>query len=519
MRTAWLSRISLGHLMVLALAVRLLLFFGGIRGSDAYSYAQHAYNILNGGYDVTAETVYYGFRFPILLATAAAYALFGVGDWSSALFPLLASLITLVLVVRLGTVWFDRETGLWAGLLCAFYPMDVINASLLGPSSFIPCFSAAAVLSYWKAVQWGPDKAKGLLLCLVSGLCIGLAIQTRLVGILLLAVIGLMTFGMGRWVERLRAVLAVGMGCALPLSLGSGYYLYKTGDPLYRLTIGLRWNELFTAGADPEGPVSWAYYPKALFGLDLAGFAWFGFFAYLAVAAVLFAMFRRELGRLSPLLLWLVPVFGYLQFGSMSLTRYLPMLKGYNYLSLISVPVILLGGYLLASFWPRDRLTLTSFSVRRLSASLVAVGLAISSLYSVSRVRENVRDDARPYQMVARMVEENPQRTIFLPHERWALFLNYYLRYETGYRFYQHPIGVGSGRVRYLWETKDPAELASSYVVLHDRYLYFDTRGRSVGRVARLPEYVFDPPEEWRILVQEKAEPSYNSFVLFESGT
>ena len=237
--------------MVLALAVRLLLFFGGIRGSDAYSYAQHAYNILNGGYDVTAETVYYGFRFPILLATAAAYALFGVGDWSSALFPLLASLITLVLVVRLGTVWFDRETGLWAGLLCAFYPMDVINASLLGPSSFIPCFSAAAVLSYWKAVQWGPDKAKGLLLCLVSGLCIGLAIQTRLVGILLLAVIGLMTFGMGRWVERLRAVLAVGMGCALPLSLESGYYLYKTGDPLYRLTIGLRWNETLHRWSGP----------------------------------------------------------------------------------------------------------------------------------------------------------------------------------------------------------------------------------------------------------------------------
>ena len=42
------------------------------------------------------------------------------------------------------------------------------------------------------------------------------------------------------------------------------------------------------------------------------------------------------------------------------------------------------------------------------------------------------------------------------------------------------------------------------------------------GRLDESPDFpsmCSTPPEEWRILVQEKAEPSYNSFVLFESGT
>ncbi len=56
-----------------------------------------------------------------------------------------------------------------------------------------------------------------------------------------------------------------------------------------------------------------------------------------------------------------------------------------------------------------------------------------------------------------------------------------------------------------------------AYVVVHDRYLYFDTRVRSVSRVSRLPDYLFNPPASWRVVVQEWAEPAYNSFVLFET--
>ncbi len=63
-------RLRLSHLLILAFVIRLTLFFRGVRGSDAYAYAQHAYNIAEGQYDVTAETAYYGFRYAVLLPTA-----------------------------------------------------------------------------------------------------------------------------------------------------------------------------------------------------------------------------------------------------------------------------------------------------------------------------------------------------------------------------------------------------------------------------------------------------------------
>src|SRR5207249_3075973 len=105
----------------------------------------------------------------------------------------------------------------------------------------------------------------------------------------------------------------------------------------------------------------------------------------------------------------------------------------------------------------------------------------------------------------------------YVPHERWALFLNYYLGYQTGYRFYQHPSRVGAGRLRYLWEVGDPSSLPQAYVVVHDRYLYFDTKGRTIERAPWLPDYVFNPPTRWRVLVRERQEPAYNSFVLYET--
>ncbi len=517
------NRLRLSHLLILALVIRVALFFGGVRGSDAYAYAQHAYNIAEGRYDVmTADTqAYYGFRYVVLLPTAAAYALFGANDWSSALFPLLASLATLVLVVRLGIAWLGRETGLLAGLLYTFFPLDVINATLLGPSSFIPVLSAAAMLAFWQAGRATSAGSTRAMLYLASGICIGLATQARAVSLLLLGTIGFMTFSVSGWRARLAALGLVGAGCLLPLAVESVYYWYATGDPLYRVTvmqnINETFNELLSRWSAAEADVSWAYYPRALFGLDLGGFAWFGFFGYLAVGAVGVALARKELRRVLPLLLWTVPVFAYLEFGSMSLTRYLLIWKNYTYLSLISVPMVLLGSYALTTLWTSARSDGTRVVFQRIGLAVLLAGLASTSLYGTYRVRENIRDDARPYQVVANAVQAHPERVIYVPHERWALFLNYFLGYQTGYRFYQHPEGVGSGRLHYQWEIGNPTELPMAYVVVHDRYLYFDMRGRSLSRVSRLPDYVFNPPASWRVVVQERAEPAYNSFVLFET--
>lgn len=502
--------LRLSYLLILALVIRLVLFFGGVRGSDSYAYAQHAYAIVIGQYDVTADTTqYYPFRYAVLLPTALAYKVLGVNDWSSALFPLLASLATLVLVTLIGTAWFDRRTGLMAGLLYSFFPLDLPNATLVGPSSFQPFFSAAAA---WCFLRAAGRPMRGVWY-LASGVFVGFAAQSRETGLLLL--LPLILFEISRGAPNLRhALLFLCCGCAAPLAVESFYYYLATGNPLHRLGAVQNVAQLYAY----DGQLSWAYYPRAMLGLDLGGFAWYGLFVYLALGGITLAFARNEFGRIKPLLLWIFPIFVYMEFASKHLLTYVPIDKNYHYLCIISVPIVLLGAYTLVTLWEAARQRGFSPAWRRTGAVLVLAVLAATSLYGSYRVLENIRDDARPYQVVAEAVQAHPERTIYVPHERWALFLNYYLRSEAGSRFDQRTKGVGSGRVHYLWEISDPSNLDTAYVVLHDRYLYYDTIGRPVGRTARLPPYVFNPPASWQVVVREQARPAYNSFVLYETG-
>jgi hypothetical protein len=255
-----------------------------------------------------------------------------------------------------------------------------------------------------------------------------------------------------------------------------------------------------------------------MFGLNRAGFAWFGFFVYGAVGAFGWAFIRRELERILPLLLWIVPVFAYLEFGSSSLTEYVPMPKSYNYQSLIAVPIVLLTAYGLAALWA-TKIDRSRAVPKKVALMGLVLALAGTSLYGAYRIKTNFRDDAAPYQVVAEVLQTHPDRTIYVPHDRWALFLNYYLKYETGFQFYQHPKGLGSGRIHYLWEVDDPAALSAAYVVLHDRYLYFGTFIEDeVERVSRLPDFAYNPPDSWRVVEEQRSEPAYNSFVLYEVG-
>lgn len=519
--SGWLRQnwwMCIGLLLVIALVVRAALFMGGIRGSDAYAYAQHAYNIAAGQYDIFGVTQYYGFRYMVLLPTALAYHLLGVGDVSSAVAPLLASLAALVVVVWLGREIFDQRTGLLAGLLYVFFPLDLESASLLGPSSFIPLLSGSAVLAMLYA-----GKAKAfrprVLFCLISGLCVGLATEAREIGPLLFMPLGLMVL---LWRNHRKIVIGLAclaVGATLPLLAEAFYYWMATGDFFYRAHVIEKLSAAFAGGNDPEGIVSWAFYPKVFFGFDLTGLASYSGFPYLAVGAIALAFYRREGMKIRTLLLWIIPVFGYLEFGSMSLSEYLPILKNHNYLSIVSVPLVLLAAYGLASIlWggADTQNRKSSILVRGFGVFVFIMCLAVTSMYGVYCIRSNIWDDSRPYQVVASLIQNKPAKPVYVLDSRWVLFLNYHLGYQTGSDIHARVRNVEAGRIRFLQGISNQEDLPPSYVVIHQRYLYQDTKGRYVGHVKGLADFVFNPPETWHEVYQEKATPAYNSFALYE---
>jgi hypothetical protein len=169
-------------------------------------------------------------------------------------------------------------------------------------------------------------------------------------------------------------------------------------------------------------------------------------------------------------------------------------------------------------FNPVEMVMIQKAAVRRAwrGAAIAAIaGLVLTSVYGSSRLLENFKDDARPFEVVASAVQAHPERPIYVPHDRWTLLLNYHLRYETGFNYYARQ-PAGSSRLRYLSDLDRASPGLPAYVVLHDRYLFSDTAGRPVQRLD-LPNFVLHPPASWRVVVQEQAEPAYNSFALYET--
>ena len=89
-------------LLLVAFVVRCVFFSGGIRGSDAFAYAQHAYDIASGHYDLHSIYGFYGFRYFVLLPTAFSFMIFGVNDLSASIFPYIFSLLNIIVVFLLG---------------------------------------------------------------------------------------------------------------------------------------------------------------------------------------------------------------------------------------------------------------------------------------------------------------------------------------------------------------------------------------------------------------------------------
>lgn len=521
--------IILGMVLLCAMLVRVALFGGGVRGSDAYAYAHQAYNIATGQYDVTVDNQYYGFRYAVLLPTALAYAWWGVGDWSSAFFPLLASLGTLLLIVWLGTILFDEQTGVFAGGFYVFFPLDLPAATLLGPDSFIPFLSVAAMLACWLACGEQARSGRQVGWYLLSGLCIGLTMQARESSVLLLGSLACLILVRRVW--SLKPLLIL-VGCMVPLAAEMAYYWAKTGDLLYRQSVIQQLNDLYAldaATATPSqtyfvgGPTSWAYYPAAMLGWDLGGLASFGFFIYAALAGIAVAVWRHELPRIVPLLAWIAVPLLYLEFGSVSLWRYVPLPKVPHYMSVISGAIVLLSAYGVVTFfrhadglkWRPRLLSLSQW--RMVGLVLVITGLAGTSLYGTYRVRQNGQDDARPYERVTALVAADSSRPIYVTHPRWILFLNYHLRYQTGINYYSHHPDFSRGRLRYLTDLDVLDHGPRAYVVLHDRYLGYDTVGKPIDRTAVMPDLMRQGLSAWRILADERGEPPYNSFKLLES--
>ncbi len=480
-------------LVLTAGVVRWLFFSGGIRGSDAFAYAQYAYNIASGRYDLDAIRMFYGFRYTVLLPTALSYKVLGVGDLASGIFPILLSALNVGVVFRIGEMAFNREIALIASFLLVFYPLDIMSASVLGPDSFIPFLSAAALLCFLLGERES-GKTRSTVWFVLAGCLIGLAYMARVSSIFLFfAFVIYQVFH-----KKIGPAVWTTVGLLLPLAAEALYFMLQTGDPLFeihRIT-----SPVIASAIKNDYDSGLLFYPKRMFGFDLEGLAFYGLTWWLVLGGILLAWKKREERMLLPAVCLFIPFFGF-EFGFQSIKEGILITKNYGYLSLMTAPAMIIAGYLLfhtANLFRADSMKKKGFLLG------VLFVLACMNLYGAYRLNLNLRNDAAPYIATADYLKTRPGSIVYTHHYRWPLFLRYFLKYDPSFHF------------RDLEQLNGRAEDARNvYVIFSRRYLEADVVGRAVPLNAIFAKYGDSPPGNWKKVVSFSGKPPYNSVDMY----
>lgn len=534
-----------GFILLLALAIRLY----GMTGDMLYDpivYAQNARNLLEGTFTLRSDS-WYAHRLTVFLPVAGLYALFGVGTLTSKVWPLIASLVQLGFLFAIGRRLFDRRVTYLAALLVALAPLDVVYSSILNPDIILAMFLTGSAVCWLLALEGRARPSRiGLVL---AGVFFGLAIVTRVFGLILLPFFLAYAIWRRPSLRSIGWTVAGGLAVAVPLGVA---YLVQTGDVFYRMHVVSR---AYGEGIPVEA-TRLLFYPRLI---------WHVRYTLTGLAPLLFAigligsLLRPNRARVL-LLLWALPILIYLEFGTMSLSAYLPILKRERFLLPLSVPLGLLAASVIwgaldlararvlggaagvrapAGELSEDRAALRDESVSDRAARgarphddgsgrpprtaargarfgiAAAVGLGVlvyaaGSFLIVRGDRQAGLRNAAAFRDVVRLVRAEPGLPVLFDHWRTGFRFSYYLGFEEGASFYRggtdadrmgEPGSFGDSRLGYLAWYPDPARLPEAIVVL-DRTLLDAVAHHRPGlpsyRPGEIPPYAFSVPGDWR---------------------
>ncbi len=229
MNTTPERRIWLPAILVVALALRLLLFTG-VQANDDRLYSLSARRMSLG--ERTSSGDLFGTRVAYVGPVAALYRLFGVRmAWLIA--PnLIASLALIVLAYRLGLVLYRPAVGLAAAGVVAVLPLDVFYATMGGTD---PLLAMLIGLGVWLLVDPGIGGSPGrrVACAVLAGLAWGGAHLTKETGLLLIAPAAPILLARA----ARRSILVAGAATSLVLVGEAVTYGVTHHDPLFRLHV------------------------------------------------------------------------------------------------------------------------------------------------------------------------------------------------------------------------------------------------------------------------------------------
>jgi 4-amino-4-deoxy-L-arabinose transferase-like glycosyltransferase len=432
--------------LLLAAVVRIVFFVGLVSGDpqDDGIYYGNAFNILADGAhylerykNLPANWLanpidQFNVRPMITYPIAASFALFGTGEVSASAWALICSLLSVLVVYRLGTVLHDRTVGLIAALLCAFYPLEVINGTRILSDVQVGLFASLALLLFVEGMQRGTVAMFAL-----SGVAAACAYLANARGLLVFGAIagcGLLTAALRK--TRWDAPVWIVSGFVSIFSIEAIAYWVATDDPFlsYRIQSGanrfkylheavesFRWHALevrYTNGQPFE-------LLRGVFGLGMKPTDHFALFFYLFTVSLIYSLWRRRNLLLVMLALGLCT---YLEFGPLGIAfdraqgiiRYSMVYKQERFLTIVTAPLIVVAAYFLRDVGRRNRIALI----------LVLVAMFATSMRAITQTRGYYRAGLADLRAVSADVRTNPDHTYW--GDLWAvLHLRIFTRGQT----------------------------------------------------------------------------------------
>lgn len=228
------NRLYITAIIVFAAAARLYFFVGHIFSDDAY-YSYLSYSFYKG--DFPGHYVGY----PVFLLrtgqiglTALSYSVFGINILATAVFPLIFSVLGIILVYHFTSlITKNKSTALIAAFLAAFFPTDVVFSTMCFPDLINAFFINLGLFLLWKA--W---ESKQIYLTLFSGISLFISFlfkENLYYIVILLIILGLYLFVKKQpGFKYVLAVLSVVFVCILGESI---WYAANQGQFFFRLNV------------------------------------------------------------------------------------------------------------------------------------------------------------------------------------------------------------------------------------------------------------------------------------------
>lgn len=451
-----------GLLLVLILFFALVLrlvFFSGMGTSDDLAYSRYAANIGKG---IDSESVLtLSTRLGIIYPTALSYKLFGVNDFSSVIFVLLASLASIILIFYFGKLLFGEKVGLMAAFLLSFFPLDVFYSTKLFtdlPSAF---FMALGV--YFFLYSELKIKLRYGIGYMLSGIFIGIGYLIR-ESVLLIALFFIIYILYKRRIKK--EYFLVPLGVLIIIIIESVMFLNITSDPLFRFHASQKYLEDAVIQHDYFGrldfPIGLLHYPWLFLTNNLLSF--FYIFVFIAVGYAI--IYRKKESYI--MLLWLLPLLLYLAVGSSSLTSYIPFKAADRYTSLITFPAILLLALFLM-----DKNELMKKVIMPFSLMLLLVS-SIGAVY----LAENLVISDNLKKLHSELKALN--KTIYMD-DRSVKAIDYLSGYKNNLDLKRYP--------------DDFSVVKDAYVAINSDMI---KRYKDVNPLIQFPEEIEAPPKSWK---------------------